>query len=682
MSLNFLPISPSILLWSFFAITISLTILLYLRKIGDERKIILTLLVIRSITIFLILIILLGITISFLTSHVEKKPLIVIVDKSPSMNYKSVSSSNNKTRIELATDVIKDISEESKRYGIETIFIGSDGSLINIESISKEGIITNSKQMKPLYSDLFEIVSGYYMRELAFIFITDCGLSQKDFDYINKFPDDLYILPVGESPKSDITLIGFLLPDPTLSYIEQIAKVYGVYYGNEPASFSIRLYQGNDLLSEVPKRMSSGGFFEVSIPFRAKGSVEVFSTQVIYDRDENTDNNSLTFGTNVIPRKMRVLIVSSSPSPDYALIKRALERDEALDISTFCQTPTGDLVREETTVDIVSMVDLLSEYDTIVYIGNPSISDNLYNKVDSLCREDGVGNVFFTHNNEEIDLPSSPLSMGGSVGNIKLRCSTDNESNPYFFSDIKSIEGLSVNGFKKTMLKKWAYGFLYDNGGSVCLAGGRYSSGISYAISFWGLWRLPFEIRGEKVESFISSLVRMSAYSHLQKRPDIEMSKKELFVGEDIEFAVSEMKGTPLRYSIYRIFEDGEEVISGGEMEVNDSKYRTTFMPKEPGIYRIEVSYGGRSNSRYFICNRDLDVDYGSKVNILSSLLDRERIIYERDISSFMSKFKEGSVFTEKITNTTSLTTSPYIYILIILLLLSEWYIRRRHGLP
>jgi len=683
MSLDFLPISPLVLIWFVFVVSISITVFLYLRKIKDDRRTIVTLLIIRSITLFLILTLLLGMTISFLSKQSERKPLIVILDKSPSMNYKSESKDNSgNTRMEIATGLLKDISNGSKKYGIETVLIGSDGSLIDPASIGKEGITTNSEQLRPLYSDVNDILSYYWTSQASFIFITDCGLSPNDFEYFLKLPPDLYIMPVGESPRQDIALIGLLLPDPTLLSIDQVAKVYGVYYGDEPASFSIRLYQGKDILTEVPQRLAGGGFFEVSVPFRAKGTAEVFSAQVVYDRDTISDDNNVVSATKVIPRNIRILVVSSSPSPDYALIKRSLERDEALDISTYCTTPVGELVREETTVDIKGAEGMLSEYDAIIIVGDPRKFGDFYNNIDNLCKDKGVGLVYFAQDGVSLDLPSSPLSVGGSEEDVKLRCPELRSDNPYFFSDIRALDGMPALGSNRVVVKSWAYGFLYDDKGHVRLAGGRYSSGTSYALAFWGLWRMPFETRGEKLESFISSLARISAYSHLQGRPYIEISKKEPSTGESVEFLVPSPENVPVRYSIYRIYEGGEEVITGGEMPFISDGHRTSFVPDRAGVYRIEVSSGGESNSAYFVCKGNLDTDPGSKLNILKTLLGDKRLINKDNLELLLNEIKGKSVYTRSIFNSVSLTTSPWLYLAIVLSLLSEWYFRRRYGLP
>jgi len=682
MNLNFLPITPIILIWSIFLIALSITVYLYLRKINDDRRTILTLFFIRSFTIILLLILLLGLTVSFLSKHIEKKPLIVIVDKSPSMSYKNVSEGlSSKTRMEIANDVVKDISEKAKKYGIETVIVGSDGFLVEPASLNKASIKANTQQIRPLYSEVVDILSYYYLREASFIFITDCGLSLNDFEYFQKLPNDLYILPVGESPYDDISLTQLSLPDPVLSSVEQIARVYGFYYGDKPASFSVRLFQGKDLLSEVPQKMSSGGFFEIDIPFRAKSWADVFSAQVVYNKDTVSDDNSVITATNVIPRKMRILLVSSQPSPDYALVKRSLERDEALNVSTYCSTPVGEIVREETTFDI-SGGGSLSEYDAIVIIGDPKGFGDFYNSIDNLCREGGVGLVYFASNGTKIDLPSCPLSISGSEEDIKLRWSDVRNINPYFINDLKGFDGMSTLGSSKTLLKSWAYGFLYDNKGFVRLAGGRYSLGESYAIAFWGLWRLPYEVRGEKLESLISSIVRISAYTHLQGRPNIEISKKESSLGESVEFIVHSRENAPVRYSIYRIYEGGEEVVSGGEMSVDDFGYRTTFIPDKEGGYRIEASSGGETNSEYFICKGNLDTDPGSNLSIVKTLFGDKRVLDKEDVDLLISKLSGKSKYINEEFNTISLTTSPWLYIIIVFFLISDWYIRKRRGLP
>ncbi|RLC42456.1 MAG: hypothetical protein DRH49_03780 [Candidatus Coatesbacteria bacterium] len=640
----------------------------------------LILLILRTMVILSLMLIFIGLTLHFTYSSKKIRPLVVILDISPSMNY--LLEGEGKTRFERAMEVLWEIGKEANSSGFKIELVTSDAKRIEMQSDELEKLKPLKKQEESLYSGVLDIIALFGDRARGFILITDGGLNDIDVEHLHALPDNLYIVNTGKNPLSDIALIDLQLPNPILASMDQVAELSGIYYGREAVSFKVILSQGGEVLAEVPYHLNRSGYFSIDIPFRASGDIDVFSAEVVCDKDTVELNNKVIEATNVINRRMRTLIVSPQPSPDYAFVKRALMRDTALDLSTYCITPAGGLISEETTVDIAGYTGLLPEFDSIVVMGEVPVVEgvSIAEHLDRLCADDGVGIVYIAQDGDTLSYASSPLSMGGEGIRVRLSTPTWKSGVFLFMDELNCLDGLVASGSGDVSKRSWSEALVYDEDGIPRLACGRYLNGVSYALAFWGLWRVPYALRGDSIDRLMSAIVRMSSYPHLQGRPRIEVSSKEPIVGEEVKISVPSKDCGSLRYSIYRLLDGGEEVVRGGELSYELNGYRTAFVPEVVGVYRIEVYSGDKSNSIYFICNEDIERDTGSHSEILSRVLGGDRVFSEDEIDDLIGGLSGKTFYEVVVDRAVSSTSSPWLYVAVVLLITGEWYLRRRYG--
>ncbi|OQX90280.1 MAG: hypothetical protein B6D57_03940, partial [Candidatus Coatesbacteria bacterium 4484_99] len=98
MSITLFPLIPLVFILIIFSSAIFLTLYLYLRRFSEARRIMLILLILRTMVILSLMLIFIGLSLHFTYSSKKIRPLVVILDISPSMNY--LLEVEGKTRFE------------------------------------------------------------------------------------------------------------------------------------------------------------------------------------------------------------------------------------------------------------------------------------------------------------------------------------------------------------------------------------------------------------------------------------------------------------------------------------------------------------------------------------------------------------------------------------------------------
>jgi hypothetical protein len=291
-----------------------------------------TLVSLRSVVLFILGLLLIGLIFEAVDYRVEKPLIIALTDNSSSLlNYKdsaSVKKQVNALRTKLSTELGEDYEWMEMTVGNTPKFGGT---------------VDFSESVSHLSSAFEKINTEYFNRNIgAIVFISDGKFNAGSNPVYAAERIDLtpvFTVGVGDTVKkrdqfvknvatNDITFLGNKFP------VE--VDLEGIKMGKGTATVSI-LRDGKQLSSQQVKYTDGVRDFQhVSFLLDAdKVGFQTYSVVISKAGNEyNYANNTRTFYVEVIDSRSKVLILAGAPHPDVAAWKQVLELDENLEVET------------------------------------------------------------------------------------------------------------------------------------------------------------------------------------------------------------------------------------------------------------------------------------------------------------------------------------------------------------
>ncbi len=286
----------------------------------------------RSVAIFLLLVLILGITIKN-KSLVEEPPVIItIYDNSSSMlNYSD--SSKLKTRIA----EFKTALEEESEGGFEFVTIRTG------QEVSYDGNLDFKDGYSNLSSAFLRIKEDFYNRNIGGIVLVSDGNYNKGAH------------PVYAAENISLTPTFSLYVGDTIKkrdqFVKNISSNQVAFLNNKfPVQIDIEAFRFSGVSTELSvhkngKKISTQkvnynkeiqDFKQVDLMLDAdEVGTHIYTVKLTNESNEfNYKNNSKTFYIEVIDSRSKVLLLASAPHPDVSAIKQELEKNENLEISS------------------------------------------------------------------------------------------------------------------------------------------------------------------------------------------------------------------------------------------------------------------------------------------------------------------------------------------------------------
>lgn len=307
-----------ILLSAFVAFTVSY--LHYFFKAKNQSKVYWFLAFLRFISIFGLLVLLINPILTRKTFETVKIPLPIIVDNSSSVvdlkvdttalevYKKLVSNSGLKEKFEIQSYQFSNELESSEQFDFE-------GTQSRIDEVGKG--------LKSIYKRVNHPT----------ILITDGNQTQGN-DYIYSFDENKAVYPIvlGDSTSVLDLRIGHLNVNKYAFLKNKFpVEVFVNYSGNKNVKATFSITQGNTTFIKQNVAFSSSQksqLLTVLLPAEKVG-VQVFKATISSSEPEkNKYNNSKNFAVEVIDQKSEIAIVSSINHPDIGALKRAIEANQ------------------------------------------------------------------------------------------------------------------------------------------------------------------------------------------------------------------------------------------------------------------------------------------------------------------------------------------------------------------
>jgi hypothetical protein len=632
---------------------------------------------------------------------------------------------------------------------ITYIFVDNSGSIIQKDSASvQQAIIDNIKRIESeLDGDKKYFTFGKNINEITEESLTDLSFNEKftDFEKLSKFVNSSQdnianiilltdgIITTGLNPLKEIekksipyTVIG--LGDSTriadISVKEIISN--NLIYSNKPTtieaiilnsgfesnSIEVTLSENNNLLSSKFIELSTDGINRVYFEYTPDSPGEKKITiNIISPREEtNKTNNYKNIYKIVSDSKIKIGLVSDSPSPDLSIIKNSIMKNRDYELFEFITVDGTTIIKINSNPTIIDSMDILY----LINFPTKRTNENRLLKVKQLISVKAL--PFFIQVSSKTDMERLQsineylpfISDVKSVNFTKSQLLIIDELNPLLLINSKFEENLwnnlppfyaAISGINPRPESRIIANAKIKNiptGKSVLLSR---SLGESRCISLLGdeIWRWKINNNDQQIfDQFISNLTSWLTADPMKDRFIVSLSKKEFNFGEDINF-VSEL------------YDDKLSPIDNAEVSIslmnNDSEQEIYLTNNGNGIYSSMVPASMVGDLEYLakatkqgnllgetkgkITVNDLDIEksdthmnkeFLKNISMVSGGSYQDETLDDSTLASLNEVIENNAKVVRNI-NEYNLWMNEYILMIIILLFGIEWFIRKRSGM-
>ncbi|WP_411767492.1 vWA domain-containing protein [Winogradskyella sp. A3E31] len=361
----------------------------YIYGYKQRKKLNKTLALLRFLSLFAILILLINPKFNAVTYYEEKPSLIIAVDNSESIAYLNQDESTKRLVSSLMEN--QDLKD---RFNIDVFKFGSEFK--SLDSLNFKDKQTNAfeafQQVEDIYPD----------NTTSIIFISDGNQTfGKDYQYVNN--------------KNDAQINTVILGDTTTYLdlsIKQVNVNRYVYLKNRFPVEIVVNYSGTAPVSSRLEVLSgSSSIYSQNIQFNADKTSEIISTTLPANRvgvqsyrvsitplseERNTVNNIKNFAVEVIDQKTNIALVSEQLHPDLGALKKAIETNEQRSVSVLNPSEINSKINDFQLFIIYQpnnsfnnvLKELFEEKRNTLVITGPTTDWNLLNSVQSFYEQE------------------------------------------------------------------------------------------------------------------------------------------------------------------------------------------------------------------------------------------------------------------------------------------------------
>jgi uncharacterized membrane protein len=438
-------------------------------------------------------------------------------------------------------------------------------------------------------------------------------------------------------------------------------------------------------------------------------------------------NNTRTFSLQVVRDKIRILMISGSPSVNYRFMRIALKNDPTLDLLSFVilRTPSDILnvplqeqslipfpvetlfLKELKNFDILAfdnfpyhlflnpaylekIKDFVKEGGGLALIGGPQLLDG--GRYRGTALEDLLP---LRLQEKEIYRRDTPrrisLTRIGRKHPI-TRLSADEKDNLTLWQEMPPLDGINILEARSSASVLLESGGGYQN---PILIINRFAKGrvLILATDYAWKWYMGMVAEGKGNWAYLRLMERMVRW--LVQDPGLEpiqiiQPEKAAEVGEERELRIKVrteeshpgQKGT-VSLSIYR--PDGRKILSPIKPAGPAGEYVASFRPETEGVYRIKVAtLEGQREETMAISGPPRILDAApdhAKLRKIAEATGGKILSGGDEMRTVLREFstKEQSRILEE--SRLPLMGKSYLLAFLVALLATEWYLRRRWGL-
>ena len=319
--------SQTILLIFLAAISaLGIAVFQYLKSKKERTKRSYMLALLRFVSIFGILLLLINPKFTNTSYVLEKSNLVLAVDNSQSINY--FKSTDEVTAFVASIRENKNIQE---KYNISTFTFGNTLKAQDTFSFSE-----NQTNVTSAFKELQDIYKG---KVAPTVIITDGNQTYGEaYQYAaKKYKQDVYPVIVGDTTSYQDLKISQLNANRYAFLNNKFpVEIIANYNGNSAVSTKLNVFQNGRVIYSKPLSFSkekTSEIVQVTLPVTSIGVKTYTVSLQALDAEKNTVNNKKSFGIEVIDERTNVLILTSIIHPDLGTLKKAIESNEQRNVT-------------------------------------------------------------------------------------------------------------------------------------------------------------------------------------------------------------------------------------------------------------------------------------------------------------------------------------------------------------
>lgn len=319
--------SQTILLIFLAAISaLGIAVFQYLKSKKERTKRSFMLALLRFVSIFGILLLLINPKFTNTSYVLEKSNLVLAVDNSQSINY--FKSTDEVTAFVASIRENKNIQE---KYNISTFTFGNKLKAQDTFSFSE-----NQTNVTSAFKELQDIYKG---KVAPTVIITDGNQTYGEaYQYAaKKYKQDVYPVIVGDTTSYQDLKISQLNANRYAFLNNKFpVEIIANYNGNSAVSIKLNVFQNGRVIYSQPLSFSkekTSEIVQVTLPVTSIGVKTYTVSLQALDAEKNTVNNKKSFGIEVIDERTNVLILTSIIHPDLGTLKKAIESNEQRNVT-------------------------------------------------------------------------------------------------------------------------------------------------------------------------------------------------------------------------------------------------------------------------------------------------------------------------------------------------------------
>ena len=319
--------SQTILLIFLAAISaLGIAVFQYLKSKKERTKRSFMLALLRFVSIFGILLLLINPKFTNTSYVLEKSNLVLAVDNSQSINY--FKSTDEVTTFVASIRENKNIQE---KYNISTFTFGNTLKAQDTFSFSE-----NQTNVTSAFKELQDIYKG---KVAPTVIITDGNQTYGEaYQYAaKKYKQDVYPVIVGDTTSYQDLKISQLNANRYAFLNNKFpVEIIANYNGNSAVSTKLNVFQNGRVIYSQSLSFSkekTSEIVQVTLPVTSIGVKTYTVSLQALDAEKNTVNNKKSFGIEVIDERTNVLILTSIIHPDLGTLKKSIESNEQRNVT-------------------------------------------------------------------------------------------------------------------------------------------------------------------------------------------------------------------------------------------------------------------------------------------------------------------------------------------------------------
>ncbi|MEJ5263429.1 MAG: hypothetical protein WHT45_12150, partial [Ignavibacterium sp.] len=356
-------------------------------------------------------------------------------------NSKSMKISDGTKRTETTLSLIGELENSEISSNIIYYSFGNDVKELGENKISDR---LNFNESATNFSKLFNPDLLRDKNVASFTIISDGVITDGASPVYSaeKLGIPVIAVAIGDSSrKKDVSIKNVLFNEYV--YAETPTQISATILNNgfEGQIVNAGLYEGNTLIEQQAIRLDESGVNSINFTYTPQQSGEKkLSIRINNLSGESTTvNNVYPFFLNVRSNKIKILLISGSPSPDLSFIKNALQKENNFQVNTLTQVSSSNFIEinPNQKIDSADVIFLLS-------FPNRQTSQEIFNRIKEKILNKNTPFFLMLDNSTDIsklqqisnELPINVKTLRGDYLNAQPDLNTDELNNPIISSNI------------------------------------------------------------------------------------------------------------------------------------------------------------------------------------------------------------------------------------------------------